>query len=71
MTVTQLLNTTIEQKIGRNPVVILPLKTWREIENLLEEIEMAHSTNFIKKIAKARTQKKFYSSKDVKKLLGV
>jgi sensor domain CHASE-containing protein len=45
-------------KIGKEPVVILPIKKWREIENALEDLEMYSSENLRRSIAKARKEKK-------------
>lgn len=59
------------QKIGKTPVVILPLKVWAEIENRLEDLEMTQSRFLRKKIAKARAEKKTYSFGQVKKMLGI
>lgn len=58
-------------KIGKTPVVILPLNIWKEMENKLEDLEMLESQTLRKKIAKARSEKKIYSSSQVKKLLGI
>lgn len=71
MTITQLLNKTTEQKLGKNPVVVLPLNIWQKIESLLEDAEMTRSKNLVKKIAKSRTQKKLYSSQEVKNILKI
>ena len=69
MTTQQLLEKAKIQKIGKMPVVILPLRTWRDIENILEDSEMRSSKTFPKKITKARAEKNLYSSTQVKKLL--
>jgi len=53
------------------PVVVLPLGTWRDIENRLEDSEMRSSKTFPKKIARARAEKKLYSSAQAKKLFKV
>lgn len=58
------------QKIGKIPVVVLPLKMWQEIENKIEELEMMHSRSLRKKIVKARSEEKLYSSSQAKKMLG-
>lgn len=71
MTIAQLLNKTTEQKLGKNPVVVLPLKAWQKIENLLEDAEMTRSKNLVKKIARSRTQKKLYSSREAKDILKI
>ncbi len=70
MTVSKLLEQDVI-KIGKNPVVVLPLKIWQEIENKLEELEMAESKTLRKKIAKARAEQKLYSSTETKKLLRI
>lgn len=59
------------QKIGKEPVVIVPLKQWEDLESRLEDFEMSSSVSFRKKIAKARAEKKRYTSDDAKKMLGV
>lgn len=59
------------QKIGKMSVVVLPLKTWEEIENKLEDLEIMQSNFLRKKIAKARLEKKIYSSRQAKKMLGI
>lgn len=48
-------------KIGKEPVVVLPIKKWREIENALEDMEMYTSEKFRKDIEKARKEKKVIS----------
>lgn len=69
MTNSQLLEQHRVQKIGKKPVVVLPLEIWKEIEARLEDSEMSQSLSFKKKIAKARSEKKVYSSSEVKRLL--
>jgi hypothetical protein len=59
------------QKIGKMPVVVLPLPVWEEVRNRLEDMEMMASDSFRKKIAKARSEKKFYSLTQVKKMLAI
>jgi len=59
------------QKIGKEPVVIIPLKQWEDLEDRLEDFEMQTSMPFRKKIAKARSEKKRYSSEEAKKMLGI
>ena len=44
------------QKIGKFPVVILPLAQWREVEAILEDYEMMRSLKYQKSIAEARRQ---------------
>jgi hypothetical protein len=59
------------QKIGKEPVVIVPLKQWEDLEDRLEDFEMSSSLTFRKKIAKARAEKKRYTSDEAKKMLGI
>ena len=61
----------IETKIAKQPVVVLPLKQWAEIEKDLEDVEMMRSALFVKKIEVARKEKVVYSSEQVKKKLGL
>jgi hypothetical protein len=56
------------RKIGKKPVVVLPLSVWREIEDYLEDLEISQSRHLAAKIKKARSQKKLYSALEVKKL---
>lgn len=71
MTIVQLLNNKIEQKIGKQPVVVLPLKIWREIEEKLEDMAMERSKILKRKIIRARAQKKLYSAAEVRNLLKI
>ncbi len=71
MTTQELLEKVKIQKIGKTPVVVIPLGTWRDIENRLEDSEMQSSKLFRKKITRARAEKKLYSSAQVKKLLKI
>ncbi len=48
--------------------ILLPNNVW---ESLLEDIEALNSANYIKSIENARSDKKRYSSKEVKKLLQI
>lgn len=41
-------------KIGRQPVVLVPLKLWREIEECLENQEALASKRFLRRIERAR-----------------
>ena len=43
-------------KIGKLPVVIVPLDQWREVEAKLEDYEMMRSEKFRKSIAASRNQ---------------
>lgn len=70
MSISKVLDRQVIQKIGKRPVVVLPLETWREIEGCLEDLKMSRSETFRKNIAKARKEKKVYSSLEVKRLLG-
>ena len=48
------------QKIGKTPVVIVPIKIWEEIGDRLEDLEMEQSASFKKKITRARSEKTLY-----------
>jgi hypothetical protein len=48
-------------KLGKEPVVVLPMKKWREIEDALEDLEMYTSEKLRKDIATARKEKKIIS----------
>lgn len=65
-------NTTIQKinfgNIGKLPVVVLPLETY---EDMVEDLEMRSSSIFRKKITVARKEKKRYSAKEARKILGV
>lgn len=71
MSTAKLLEQGKQQKIGKKPVVVLPLKIWKEIEDRLEDMQARESKNFVKKITRARLEKKLYSSTRAKKLLGI
>ncbi|MEK7506394.1 MAG: hypothetical protein AAB572_02205 [Patescibacteria group bacterium] len=58
MTNLELLSKTKAQKIGKTPVVILPLKIWEEIGERLEEAEVSLSKKFWKAIDKERNDYK-------------
>ena len=58
------------KKIGKKSVAVLPLKIWREIEDYIEDVEMAQSKKLAGKIRKARREKT-YSLEEVKKNLGL
>ncbi len=45
-------------KIGSKPVVVVPLKKWEEIEDLLEDLEIFKSKKFKADIKKARIEKR-------------
>ena len=59
------------QKIGKTPVVVLPLKVWQDIESSLEVLEAEGGHFLAYRVAKARRERKFYSANQVKKALGV
>jgi len=59
------------QKIGKLPVVVLPLKVWEEIEDHLEDAQIESSLFLKKKIAKARLEKKLFSVSQVKTMVKV
>lgn len=71
MTTSTLIKKAREEKIGKMPVVMLPLHIWRELESRLEEAEMANSIVLKKKIAKARAGGKLYSFPQIKKALRI
>ena len=71
MSTAKLLEQGKQQKIGKKPVVVLPLKIWKEIEDRLEDSQAKESKNFLKRIAKARLETKLYSSTQAKKSLGL
>lgn len=48
--------------------VLIPNEVW---EDFIEDMEAASSENFKKEIAKSRASKKWYSSEEVKKELGL
>lgn len=59
------------KKIGKKAMVILPVKTWQDIEEYIEDVEMTRSKVLAKKIKQARSEKKTYSLDEVKKKLGL
>lgn len=62
-------------KIGKDPVVVLPVSFWEsicnDIEELREHYEMSTSENYKKAIAAARKSKKYISSNDVAMILKI
>ena len=48
-------------KIGKESMVILPLKKWQEIETELEDLEMYRSVKLMEEIAQRRQEKKVVS----------
>ena len=59
------------QKIGRIPVVVLPLEMWKKVEYSLEDLEMAESQTLAKKITKARKEKKLHPASEVRRTVGI
>ncbi len=55
----------------KEPMVILPMAEWQNVQDRLEELEMTSSQSFRKKIAKARKEKKGYTLAEVKKKLNL
>ena len=43
-------------KVGKEPVVLVPLKLWRKFEDYLEDQEALASKRFLRKIRAARKQ---------------
>lgn len=41
-------------KVGKEPVVLMPLKLWRKFENYLEDREALASRRYLGRIRKAR-----------------
>ena len=64
-----------QMKIGKEPVVVLPVSFWKSLCDNLEELEeyyeMSTSVNYKKAIAKARKSKSFVSSEEAYKKLGL
>ena len=56
---------------GKEPVVVLTLKHWENIQDRLEDLEMSASSLLRKKIATARREKKSFTPKEVKRALGI
>ncbi|MBN2197659.1 hypothetical protein JW698_00455 [Candidatus Wolfebacteria bacterium] len=67
MTISTLLSKAKTQKIGKEPVVVLPLSIWEELTEYLENIEMVQSQSLKKKISKARSEKKLILHPKLKK----
>ncbi len=61
--------------LNRKPVVIIPTDAWDKMrarfEDMQEDLEMYNSVNYRKSIARARASKKFYTSGQVYKKLGL
>ncbi|MBI3459176.1 hypothetical protein HY061_02870 [Candidatus Azambacteria bacterium] len=62
-------------KMGKNPVVVLPMNVWdtltEQFDTLEEYYKMSTSVKYKKDIARARVSKKWISAKDVYKKLGL
>lgn len=62
-------------KLGKNPVVVLPVSAWetlRDRVNVLEEYyQMSTSKKYKQDIARARVSKKIISSENLYKKLGL
>lgn len=56
MTISTILEKTKTQKIGKMPVVVLPLAVWQQLEIILEEYQMSCSLNYFRSIKEARKQ---------------
>ena len=73
------MNTLMKQaqifKLGKNPVVVLPISAWESIrertEEMQEDLAMYISKNYKKSIARARASKKEISSRNLYKKLGL
>lgn len=52
-------------------MVMVPLPVWHELEDLIEDWEMAQSKTLQKRVAAGRKAKKLYSAAEVKKLLDL
>ena len=61
--------------LNRKPVVIMPTNAWEKMrakfEEMQEDLEMYASINYRKSIARARNSKKFYTSEQLYKKLGL
>lgn len=53
------LQKTKPQKIGKMPVVVLPLEEWKQLEQVLEEYQMQGSKTYRRSIEVARKQIKY------------
>ena len=62
-------NTITKLELNNKSVVVMPLQDWSKIESALEDLAMLTSKAYKKAVAKARGEKKLYSSNEVKKLL--
>ncbi len=61
--------------LNRKPVVVIPTNTWEKMrakfEEMQEDLEMYASVSYRKSIAQARNSKKFYTSQQAYKKLGL
>ncbi len=62
------MTTATKIKIGKEPVVILPLD---EYERIKEDLEMLQSKSLKKRIVKARGERKICTAAQVKRILGL
>ncbi len=51
-----ILKQTATIRIGKEPVVLVPLKLWRQMEDYLEDREALASKRFVRRIAKSRRE---------------
>jgi len=42
-------------RVGKQPMVLVPLKLWRKMEDYLEDQEALASKNFLRRIRRGRT----------------
>jgi len=56
MTISSILDKTKIQKIGKTPVVVLPLDVWQKLESALEEYQTISSLSYLKSIKESRKQ---------------
>ena len=61
--------------LNQKPVVVLPTSVWEAMrarfEEMQEDLEMYASLAYRKSIARARNSKKFYTSLEARKKLGL
>ena len=43
-------------RVGKQPMVLVPLKLWRKMEDYLEDQEALASKSFLRRIRKARSE---------------
>ncbi len=51
-----ILKKTAAIRIGKEPVVLVPLKLWRQVEGYLEDQEALASKRFVRRIARSRRE---------------